>query len=123
MDAFPTFQTCSEPRMFGDMFSHLHGCVSMEEALEADDILDYARYICGFHIKGMGKSTVDVNLCPLEWYYQSSQQHYRDPNVWEHYLILDAVSPVDFWKATEVKYLGKFHWADHSIGCDASWRE
>ena len=123
MDAFPTFQTCSEPRMFGDMFPHLHGCVSMEEALEADDILDYARYICGFHIQGMGQSIVDENLCPLDWYYQSCQQRMKDPNVWDHYLILDAVSPVDFWKASTIKYLGAYYWPDHSIGCDASWSE
>ena len=91
--------------------------------LEADDILDYARYICGFHIQGMGQSIKDENLCPLDWYYQSCQQRMKDPNVWDHYLLHDQVSPVDFWKAKTVMSLGTFWWPDHRIGCDASWRE
>ena len=95
----------------------------MEEVLEADGIADYHRFICGFHIRGMAKSLVDVNLCPLEWYYQSAAQRMKDRNVWSHYLILDVVSPVDFWKASTIKELGTYYWPDHSIGCDASWHE
>ena len=92
--------------MFGDLFSHIRQCRSMEEVLEADDNLEYARYICGFHIMGMGTSVVDENLCPLEWYYPSCQQRVKDSNIWDHYLILDAASPMDFWRASTINSLG-----------------
>ena len=108
MDPFPKFTSCDpKPCMFGDLFPHILQGGSMEEVLEADDILDYERYICGFHIHEQGKSIVDKNLCPLDWYYQTFEQRMKDPNVWEHYPILDVVSPVDSGGLRRSSILGR----------------
>ena len=96
-----------------------HRCASMEDVLEAAGLADYERYICGFHIHRKSVSLVDARLCPLDWYYQDTAQRLRDPDVWDHYLILDQVSPVNFWKAKVVTHVGKYSWLGHRIGGDA----
>ena len=99
MTPMPTFMTCDpEPSMFGDLFDvpNMHQCRCMEDVWEAAGIFDYHRLICGYHIHGMAKSLVDEKLCPLDWYYQSASLPLKYPDQWEHYLILDQVSPVDF---------------------------
>ena len=118
----PTFMTCdTHPRMFGDVFDQVEKYHCMEEVFHANGIHDFHRFICGYHIHRKGKCVVDERLCPLDWYYQSAQQYQDDPNVWEHYLILDQVSPVDFWKGQITQPLGPYEWGDHSIGAYASW--
>ena len=126
MTPMPTFMTCDpEPSMFGDLFDvpNMHQCRCMEDVWEAAGISDYHRFICGYHIHGMAKSLVDEKLCPLDWYYQSASLRLKYPDQWEHYLILDQVSPADFWKGKVVQYLGRYEWPNHQIGCDASWSE
>ena len=110
MTAFPTFKTCGEPSMFGDLFDvpNMHQCRCMEDVWEAAGISDYHRFICGYYIHGMEKSLEDEKLCPLDWYYQSAEQRMKNPDLWEHYLILDQVSPVDFWKGRQCQYIGKY---------------
>ena len=121
MEFWPTFMTCDDPRMFGDVFDVAHKCRSMEEVWEAAGILDYHRFICGYHIHGVEKSLVDEKLCPLDWYYQSAELRMSNPDLWEHDLILDQVSPVDFWKGRQCQYIGMYEWPNHRIGCDAAW--
>ena len=125
MDHWPTFTTCdAHPSMFGDAFFHvrdMHRLDCMEDVLESDGIADYHRFICGFHIHGIDVSHVDPALCPLDWYYQTDTQRIRDPDVWDHYLLLDQVSPVDFWKAEVLRSIGQYSWPTHRIGGDASW--
>ena len=117
----PTFMTCdAHPRMFGDVFEQVEKYHCMEEVFHAAGIDDFHRFICGYHIHRDEKCLVDERLCPLDWYYQSAQQYQDDPNVWEHYLILDQVSPVDFWKGRITKHLGPYEWPDHRIGVDAA---
>ena len=126
MSHSPTFMTCDpKPRMFGDLFDFpdMHRCRCMEDVLEAAGIEDYHRFICGYHIKGMGKSHVDEKFCPLDWYYQSASLRLKYPDQWDHYLILDQVCPADFWKGTILQQLGRYEWPNHRIGCDASWSE
>ena len=84
-------------------------------------IHDYAKFICGYHIHREDVSLVDPRLCPLDWYYQSAQQYQDDPNVFEHYLILDQVSPTIFWQGLITTHLGKYEWPERRIGVDASW--
>ena len=86
-------------------------------------VSDYHRFICGYHIHGMAKSLVDEKLCPPDWYYHSASLRLKYPDQWEHYLILDQVSPANFLKGTVVQYLGRYEWPNHKIGCDASWSE
>ena len=93
----------------------------MEDVFHAAGIDDFHRFICGYHIHREDKSLVDPRLCPLDWYYQSAQQYQDDPNVFGHYLILDQVSPVDFWQGRKTMFLGQYEWRDHRIGVDASW--
>ena len=125
MTPFPFFMTCGDPRMFGELFDvpNMHRCTCMEDVLEAAGVYDYHRFICGFHIKGMGKSEVREDYCPLDWYYQSASLRLKYPDQWEHYLILDQVSPADFWKGTVVQYIERYERPNHKIGCDASWSE
>ena len=126
MSHSPKFMTCdSTPRMFGDLFDlpDMNRCRSMEDVLEAAGIVDYHRFICGYHIKGMGKSLIDEKFCPLDWYYQSASLRLKYPDQWDHYLILDQVSPADFWKGTFLQELGRYEWPNHRVGCDASWSE
>ena len=107
--------------MFGDVFEQVEKYHCMEEVFHAAGIQDFHRFICGYHIHRDEKCLVDERFCPLDWYYQSAQQYQDDPNVWEHYLILDQVSPVDFWKGQITQPLGPYEWGDHRIGADASW--
>ena len=123
MDAWPAFQMCdARPSMFGDLFEfdNMHRCRSIEDVMETAGIIDYHRFICGFHLRGMGKSMLNPQLCPLDWYYQSASQRLRDPDVWEHYLLLDQASPGDFWKSVTVSHIGQYHWPNHRIGADAA---
>ena len=121
MSFWPTFMTCDEPRIFGDLFDDGHKCRSMEEVWEASGISDYHRFICGYHIHGVEKSLVDEKLCPLDWYYQTCAQRFRNPDVWDHFILLDQVSPVNFWKSTTFKKIGQYEWPGHCIGGDATF--
>ena len=125
MTPFPRFMTCGEPRMFGDLFDveNMHQCKCMEDVLEAAGVYDYHRFICGYHIHRMAKSQVRDDFCVLDWYYQPSALRLKYPDVWDHYLLLDQVSPINFYKATTVQWQGSYVWPNHKIGCDSSWGE
>ena len=118
---WPKFMTCDDPRIFGDVFETVDKCRSMEEVWEAFGITDYHRFICGYHIHGLAESLVDEKLCPLDWYYQSAELRMQNPDLWDHYLILDQVSPVNFWKGRKCEHVGRYEWPNHRIGVDATW--
>ena len=117
----PTFMTCDpHPRMFGDVFQQVEKYNSMEVVSHAGGIDDFHRFICGYHIHRDEKCLVDPQLCPLDWYYQTHDQYQDDADIFEHYLILDQVSPVDFWQGRITMYLGQYEWRGHQIGVDAA---
>ena len=121
MDFQPTFMTCDpHPRMFGDVFEQVERYDCMEDVFRAAGIDDFHRFICGYHIHQQELSNVDSRLCPLDWYYQTHQQYQANPNVFDHYLILDQVSPTNFWQGRITTRLGLYEWPDHRIGVDAS---
>ena len=120
----PEFTTCDPyPKLFGDMYDveNRHRCTCMEDVLEAVGIVDYERFICGYHLRREAVSQVDKNLCPLDWYYQTCAQRCRNPDVWDHFILLDQVSPVNFWKSTTFKKIGQYEWPGHRIGGDATF--
>ena len=122
MDFYPRFASCDpHPRKFGDVFPQVEVYDCMEDVFVAAGINDFHRFICGYHIHEKEASMVDPRYCPLDWYYQSSKQYQTDPDVFEHFLILDQVSPTNFWQGNHITHLGKYVWPEHRIGVDASW--
>jgi hypothetical protein len=122
MDFYPKFTDCDpHPRKFGDVFQQVEVYDCMEDVFVAAGINDFHRFICGYHIHEKGVSTVDPRFCPLDWYYQTHTQYQMDPDVFDHYLILDEVCPTNFWQGDHITRLGKHVWSGHRIGVDASW--
>ena len=124
MNFWPYFNDCGKPSMFADVFDRIPSeCLKegggMESVLEANGITVFDRFICGFHIHGKAVYQESAGICPLDWYYQPNAQRLDDPNMWEHYVLTDQASPVDFYKSNAVKYLGTYYWPDMKVGCDA----
>ena len=93
----------------------------MESLLVKSGIMNYAKFICGYHIGGQAATECDPGLCALDWYFQSSEQRECDSQVWEHHLILDQVCPTEYYKATVVvlkdaQYVG---WEGHRVGMES----
>ena len=66
-----------------------------------------------------GKSLKDEGrFCALDWYAQNTADRRRDPEVWEHWLILDEVCPTEVFKAATYEHMKKpFRgWYGHRIG-------
>ena len=127
MDDWPTFKTCdARPCVFGDVLYHVSNWQvhqSMEDLLEADGIEDYHRFICGFHIHGIAESRSILRCVRLIGITKTDKQRIKDANVWVHCLLLDQVSPVDFWQSEVLQRGGQYTWPQHRIGTDSSWRE
>ena len=47
----------------------------------------------GYHIHGKAVSKVDPQYCPLDVYYQDSAMRYKNPEVYDHWLVTDQVAP------------------------------
>ena len=60
-------------------------------------------FICGYHIHGTVAMVYDEKFCGLDWYAQSGTTRARDPDVWEHFIILDQVGPTECYKAEASK--------------------
>ena len=73
--------------------------------------------ICGYHIHGTSANVHDGRFCALDWYAQTGADHSRNPEEWDHYLILDEVCPTECYKALEIWRMDVFYgWSDHAIG-------
>ena len=85
---------CVHLGLVGDIFGNIDKAeiVSLEDLLGALNIVDYVRFICGYHIHGQRATEYGGDFCALDWYAQDQSMRAVSPNVWEHYLILDQVS-------------------------------
>ena len=51
------------------------------------------------------------------WYIQDAEQRERDPSMWDHYLILDQVYPIEFYKAKVTERCDDpYRWGEYRIG-------
>ena len=51
------------------------------------------------------------------WYFQDAEQRKSDPSMWDHFLILDHVSPLEFFKSKITERLDEqYQWANHRMG-------
>ena len=90
---------------------------SMEGFLEVAGVTEYTRFICGYHIHGAVATAYDKRLCALDWYAQTTEDRETEPNVWDHFLILDQVCPTQCWYAKVYERKGRYEgWYDHAIG-------
>ena len=75
-------------------------------------------FICGYHIHGTVATVYDGKFCALDWYSQSGTGRAKNPDVYEHFLILDQVCPTECYKAVRFErapgpYVG---WHKHCVG-------
>ena len=83
---------CVPEGICGDHFVQWDGpsIVSLEDLLLQAGITKYVRFICGYHIQGTASQRRE--FCALDWYAQDEKMVESNPNVWQHYVILDQVS-------------------------------
>ena len=114
--------TCSYEGTVADHFKYLEedfaGMSSLEDLMSAAGIDSYVRFIAGYDIHGGKSLKYGGRYCALDWYAQNTADRRRDPEVWEHWLILDEVCPTEVFKAEEYQRMKKpFRgWGGHRIG-------
>ena len=110
---------CSSMGVVADKYQSeaLPGIASMEDLAVSMGIVDYVRFICGYHIQGQAATMYDPQYCALDWYCQSAAQRPSNPDVWEHYLILDQVCPTECIKSEAFKRMPMYPgWYGHKVG-------
>ena len=119
MDAFPLMNQCEPIGTVGSQFRDVpwQNVSDFEDILESEGITEYARFICGYHIHGERATLHEGDFCALDWYFQSSADRKTEPNLWDHYVILDQVCPTQYYEARTLKFLGRYEgWTDLRIG-------
>ena len=112
---------CEMKGICGDRFKDFDGpnINSLEDLLAAAGIEKYVRFICGYHIHG--RAAERGEFCALDWYAQDNDMVKRKPNEWVHYLILDQVCPVLWYKATTYQKRDAYDgWYEHKVGASKS---
>ena len=121
MDPLPYMNECEYVGSVGDVFreyGRFQDIPDMEHLLAEAGITDYAKFLCGYHIHGEAAITHEGRYCALDWYFQDAAQRQKDYSMWDHFLILDQVSPTNFWKAKVVKIQEKQYkgWEEQRAG-------
>ena len=90
---------------------------NLEELFVQAGITNKVFFICGFHIHGTCATVHEGKFCGLDWYAQTGTNRAVNPDVWDHHIILDQVSPTECYKAQVSKrqslYTG---WHGHAVG-------
>ena len=120
MDTAPGgLNECVYKESVDQVFSHLDfsSIWNLEQLFDAAGITVRTYFICGYHIHGTSANVHDGRFCALDWYAQTGADHSRNPEEWDHYLILDEVCPTECYKARVFRRMDAFYgWTDHAIG-------
>ena len=92
-------------------------------AVQAMEIQEYSRYICGYHIRTDERAALyrhdPSRYCALDWYNQSSAQRLRAPKVWDHYLLVDIVDPFKWYTSKSSTWQGQYQgWDLFEVGAE-----
>ena len=98
----------------------------MEELLPRAGIHHFGRFRCGFNIRTEQAAVMHEDprgpqykdqLCALDWYCQSPSDRLSEPDTWDHYLLLDQVSPTKYFMSKSFRRMGRYvGWRDMPIG-------
>ena len=109
--------------LFGKVEEVFHGIDfkdiwNLEDLFIQADIVEATYFICGFHVHGACATVHGGKFCALDWYAQTGGMRHANPNEWEHYLILDQVSPAESYKAESMQKMGDLYtgWQGHKAG-------
>ena len=105
------------------MFGHVGQwqCMrDLEDLLEAAGITHYVKFIAAYNIHGK-KNTYPAEagyeFCPLDWYTRPVFPGDESVDVWEHHLLLDVVSPKEWYAARQTEKMPKYPgWPGLRIG-------
>ena len=103
-----------------EVFKHIDftKVCNLEDLFAQAGVTQKVFFICGYHIHGTVATVYDGKFCALDWYSQSGTSRAKNPDVYEHFLILDEVCPTECYKAVRFervpgRYVG---WHKHCVG-------